>query len=151
MIKTQNCSTYRAKIQFPGPKALILSPTRELAIQIHQEVQKYSYRGIRRYVYCFDSIVRQTSAIWWSIFSAVIYGGSSRKNQVLQCEAGTFILFQRYSLRISFCPGVEIIIATPGRLNDLIMSNVLDVRSVTFLVEISSHRFPFRINNIRFY
>jgi superfamily II DNA/RNA helicase len=33
-----------------GPKALVLSPTRELAIQIHQEVQKYSYRGIRRFV-----------------------------------------------------------------------------------------------------
>lgn len=30
--------------------------------------------------------------------------------------------------------GVEIIIATPGRLNDLIMSNVVDVRTVTFLV-----------------
>jgi superfamily II DNA/RNA helicase len=41
----------RAKTQIQGPKALILSPTRELAIQIHQEVQKYSYRGIRRLVY----------------------------------------------------------------------------------------------------
>ncbi|CAF0936895.1 unnamed protein product [Adineta ricciae] len=85
-----------AKIKYQGPKALILSPTRELAIQIHQEVQKYSYRGIR---------------------SAVIYGGSSRKNQIHQCETG-----------------VEIIIATPGRLNDLVMSNVIDLRSVTFLV-----------------
>ncbi|UJR25523.1 hypothetical protein I4U23_006869 [Adineta vaga] len=84
------------KIAFHGPKALILSPTRELAIQIHQEVQKYSYRGIR---------------------SAVIYGGSSRKNQIYQCETG-----------------VEIIIATPGRLNDLVMSNVIDLRSVTYLV-----------------
>jgi superfamily II DNA/RNA helicase len=34
----------------------------------------------------------------------------------------------------SFIVGVEMIIATPGRLNDLIMSNVVDVRSVTFLV-----------------
>ncbi|CAF1010228.1 unnamed protein product [Rotaria sordida] len=86
----------KSKILLQGPKALILSPTRELAIQIHQEVQKYNYRGIR---------------------SAVIYGGSSRKNQIFQCEAG-----------------VEIIIATPGRLNDLVMSNVIDLRSVTFLV-----------------
>ncbi|CAF3836647.1 unnamed protein product [Rotaria magnacalcarata] len=86
----------KCKPAIQGPKALILSPTRELAIQIHQEVQKYSYRGIR---------------------SAVIYGGSSRKNQIFQCESG-----------------VEIIIATPGRLNDLVMSNVIDLRSVTFLV-----------------
>ncbi|CAF1252655.1 unnamed protein product [Adineta steineri] len=86
----------QTKTPIHGPKALILSPTRELAIQIHQEVQKYSYRGIR---------------------SAVIYGGSSRKNQIYQCETG-----------------VEIIIATPGRLNDLVMSNVIDLRSVTFLV-----------------
>lgn len=38
------------KVSIQGPRALILSPTRELAIQIHQEVQKYSYRGIRRFV-----------------------------------------------------------------------------------------------------
>lgn len=86
----------KTKSNINGPRALILSPTRELAIQIHQEVQKYNYRGIR---------------------SAVIYGGSSRKQQIFQCETG-----------------VEIIIATPGRLNDLIMSNVVDVRTVTFLV-----------------
>ncbi|CAF3871017.1 unnamed protein product [Rotaria sp. Silwood2] len=78
----------KSKTILHGPKALILSPTRELAIQIHQEVQ-----------------------------NAVIYGGSSRKSQIFQCEAG-----------------VEIIIATPGRLNDLVMSNVIDLRSVTFLV-----------------
>jgi superfamily II DNA/RNA helicase len=41
---------FRAKTAVQGPKALILSPTRELAIQIHQEVQKYNYRGIRRFV-----------------------------------------------------------------------------------------------------
>ncbi len=45
----------RAKTAVQGPKALILSPTRELAIQIHQEVQKYSYRGIRRLVRLEDS------------------------------------------------------------------------------------------------
>jgi superfamily II DNA/RNA helicase len=39
----------RVKLISNGPRALVLSPTRELAIQIHQEVQKYSYRGIRRY------------------------------------------------------------------------------------------------------
>ena len=30
--------------------------------------------------------------------------------------------------------GVEIIVATPGRLNDLIDSEIIDVKSVTYLV-----------------
>ena len=30
--------------------------------------------------------------------------------------------------------GVEIIVATPGRLNDLIMNGIIDIKSVTFLV-----------------
>lgn len=37
-----------------GPSALMLSPTRELALQIEQEVMKYSYKGIKRYV-CITS------------------------------------------------------------------------------------------------
>ena len=31
-----------------GPNALILSPTRELALQIADEVKKYEYHGIKR-------------------------------------------------------------------------------------------------------
>ena len=30
--------------------------------------------------------------------------------------------------------GVEIIVATPGRLNDLVMNNIINVKSVTYLV-----------------
>ncbi len=30
-----------------GPTVLILSPTRELALQIEKEINKYSYRGIK--------------------------------------------------------------------------------------------------------
>lgn len=30
--------------------------------------------------------------------------------------------------------GVEIVIATPGRLNDLVEANILDISSVTYLV-----------------
>lgn len=30
-----------------GPNVLVLSPTRELAIQIEKEVSKYSFRGIK--------------------------------------------------------------------------------------------------------
>ena len=36
-----------------GPNALILSPTRELALQIADEVKKYEYRGIKRSIVIF--------------------------------------------------------------------------------------------------
>ncbi|XP_077498085.1 putative ATP-dependent RNA helicase DDX43 [Amblyomma americanum] len=46
-----------------------------------------------------------------------IYGGGSRREQI-----------QTVNL------GVEIVIATPGRLNDLVMNNIIDLNYVTFLV-----------------
>ena len=38
----------KCNVIFIGPNVLILSPTRELALQIHDEVKKYEYRGIKR-------------------------------------------------------------------------------------------------------
>lgn len=49
--------------------------------------------------------------------SCCVYGGGSRREQVTTVEAG-----------------VQIIIATPGRLNDLICSDVVNVLSITYLV-----------------
>lgn len=46
-----------------------------------------------------------------------LYGGGDRRTQINKVEAG-----------------VEIIIATPGRLNDLVSANVLDITSITYLV-----------------
>lgn len=46
-----------------------------------------------------------------------VYGGGNRREQVNIVSKG-----------------VEIVVATPGRLNDLISSNIIDVRSVTYLV-----------------
>lgn len=46
-----------------------------------------------------------------------VYGGGDRKAQIAQIEEG-----------------VEIVIATPGRLNDLISFNIIDVASITYLV-----------------
>ena len=79
-----------------GPDALIMAPTRELALQIAGEVKKYSYKGIK---------------------SICIIGGEDRRAQISICEGG-----------------VEIVIATPGRLNDLVVGKHLDITSVSFLV-----------------
>ena len=65
-----------------GPNVLVLAPTRELALQIAEEVKKYEYRGIK---------------------SVCVYGGGDRRQQMKVVTEG-----------------VEIIIATPGRLNDLV-------------------------------
>ncbi|KZC13703.1 PREDICTED: probable ATP-dependent RNA helicase DDX43 [Dufourea novaeangliae] len=79
-----------------GPNVLVMAPTRELALQIEKEVNKYSYHGIK---------------------AVCVYGGGSRKEQV------NMVL-----------KGVEIVIATPGRLNDLVEANILNISSVTYLV-----------------
>ncbi|XP_033176272.1 probable ATP-dependent RNA helicase DDX43 [Bombus impatiens] len=79
-----------------GPTVLVLAPTRELALQIEKEVNKYSYHGIK---------------------AVCIYGGGCRKKQVTVVTEG-----------------VEIVIATPGRLNDLVRTEVLNVSSVSYLV-----------------
>ncbi|XP_078487611.1 putative ATP-dependent RNA helicase DDX43 [Ciona intestinalis] len=79
-----------------GPSAIVLTPTRELALQIEQEIKKYTYHGIR---------------------CVCVYGGGNRQNQIKLVTSG-----------------VEIIVATPGRFNDLLGCNVITLNSVTFLV-----------------
>lgn len=49
--------------------------------------------------------------------SVCIYGGGDRNGQIQDLKKG-----------------VDIIIATPGRLNDLQMNNFVNLRSVTYLV-----------------
>uniref|UniRef100_A0AAY4CIG1 RNA helicase n=1 Tax=Denticeps clupeoides TaxID=299321 RepID=A0AAY4CIG1_9TELE len=79
-----------------GPGMLVLTPTRELALQIEAECGKYSYKGFK---------------------SICIYGGGDRKSQIKVVSGG-----------------VDIVIATPGRLNDLQMNDLIDLRSITYLV-----------------
>lgn len=79
-----------------GPNVLVLAPTRELAIQIEMEVNKYQFRGIR---------------------AVCLYGGGERNKQIKLVQSG-----------------VEIIIATPGRLNDLVVAEYIDIASITYLV-----------------
>uniref|UniRef100_H2ZTV6 RNA helicase n=1 Tax=Latimeria chalumnae TaxID=7897 RepID=H2ZTV6_LATCH len=82
--------------QRDGPGMLVLTPTRELALQIKAECSKYSYKQIK---------------------STCIYGGGNRREQIN-----------------TVTKGVDIVIATPGRLNDLQMNNFINLKSITYLV-----------------
>ncbi len=86
-----------ARGKYRDPRALILAPTRELAIQIGDEFHAYGK----------DLSVRQ----------AVIFGGVSQHAQVQKLRRG-----------------VDIIIATPGRLLDLMEQGHVNLGAVEFLV-----------------
>ncbi len=78
-------------------RSLILAPTRELAVQIAENVRAYAkYLHLR---------------------IALVYGGASSKPQVQ-----------------SMLPGVDILIATPGRLLDLTDQGHINLGQVEFLV-----------------
>ncbi|KAF5275014.1 hypothetical protein FQA39_LY06951 [Lamprigera yunnana] len=79
-----------------GPAALIIAPTRELALQIEREVRKYQYKSIK---------------------AVCVYGGGNRQEQI-DCITS----------------GVDIVIATPGRLNDLVLAGYISVKYVTYVV-----------------
>ncbi|XP_037322402.1 probable ATP-dependent RNA helicase DDX43 [Pungitius pungitius] len=84
------------RAQRGGPGMLVLTPTRELALQIETECSKYRYKGYK---------------------SVCIYGGGDRRAQIGLVKAG-----------------VDIVIATPGRLNDLQMNELINLQSITYLV-----------------
>ena len=80
-----------------GPRALVLAPTRELAIQIGEEFRAYG-----KYLH-----LRHT----------VIFGGINQKRQVDALDRG-----------------VDIVVATPGRLLDLMNQGRLGLKAVEILV-----------------
>lgn len=78
-------------------KVLILTPTRELAIQVHESIIQYGkYLTLR---------------------SAVIYGGVKSHNQIKQLDSG-----------------LEILVATPGRLLDLYQQRAVKFDEIDTLV-----------------
>jgi len=88
------------KVQPTGKKpvrALVLTPTRELAAQVHESVESYSE--------------------FLDINSTVIFGGVKQMKQVARIKKG-----------------VDILIATPGRLLDLVDQKLLFLDKVEFLV-----------------
>lgn len=85
-------------VKTPRPiRALILTPTRELALQVSE-----SFRAYGRYL---------------GITTAVIFGGVPQNTQVAQLRRG-----------------VDILVATPGRLNDLIGQGHIRLSQVEVLI-----------------
>ena len=79
------------------PRAIVFSPTRELAIQIHDEARKF----------CKGSILK----------CQILYGGTSTGHQLRQ-------IFN----------GCDILVATPGRLLDLVGKGKVTFSSIEFVV-----------------
>jgi ATP-dependent RNA helicase DDX5/DBP2 len=80
-----------------GPIALVLAPTRELAMQIQEECQKFgASTGVK---------------------STCIYGGVPKNSQVRDLRKG-----------------VEVVVATPGRMIDMLESGTTNCYRVTYLV-----------------
>ncbi|EJF80994.1 DEAD/DEAH box helicase [Bartonella doshiae] len=78
-------------------RALILAPTRELAVQI-EETMRFFAKGTH-------------------LSTCLIFGGVSRLKQIKRMEAG-----------------VDILVATPGRLMDLVREKYVDLSQTRFLV-----------------
>merc|ERR1711871_1924325 len=80
-----------------GPIVLVLAPTRELAVQIKVECDKFGASS--------------------QIKNTCVYGGAPKRHQTGDLQRG-----------------VEIVIATPGRLIDFLESGVTNLRRVAYLV-----------------
>ncbi len=93
----QKLLTGEGKRTAKGARSLILAPTRELAIQISENVRAYG-----KYLH---------------LKSTLIYGGAGAKPQIKAMAAG-----------------VDILIATPGRLLDLMNQRHVNLGNVEFLV-----------------
>lgn len=78
-------------------RALVVTPTRELALQIFE-----SYRDYGKYT---------------NLRSAVIFGGVSQKPQEVELKKG-----------------IDILVATPGRLNDLINQGIVNIGSIEIFI-----------------
>lgn len=78
-------------------RALVVTPTRELALQIFENFNSYGK--------------------FLELRSAVIFGGVSQRPQ-----------------EVALQKGVDILVATPGRLNDLIQQKLVDLKDLKLLV-----------------
>lgn len=88
---------YKQGMKRTNPRALILTPTRELAIQIGESIAAYGK--------------------FLPLKHTVIFGGVSQHQQVMALRSG-----------------VDIVVATPGRLLDLMQQQLLSLRDINYFV-----------------
>jgi ATP-dependent RNA helicase DDX5/DBP2 len=98
-----------------GPIVLVLAPTRELAVQIQNECIKFGSSS--------------------KIQNTCVYGGVPKGPQIRDLQKGKIISHSLlFRLESNNTKGVEICIATPGRLIDMLESRKTNLRRVTYLV-----------------
>ncbi|MDR3192275.1 MAG: DEAD/DEAH box helicase [Treponema sp.] len=102
----------RISRQGHAPQALILTPTRELALQVSRELASLTpAAGSSAIAQGPDGNIR-----FWPRITAV-YGGASIRTQILDLKRGT-----------------EIVVGTPGRVMDLMDRKVLDLSGVDWFI-----------------
>lgn len=88
----------RLDIEMAKPQVIVLSPTRELCVQIANDLNDYA-----KYLNYFRVVA--------------VYGGASIENQIKTLK-----------------DGVQVIVATPGRMNDIIRRKKVDLTQINTLV-----------------
>ncbi len=97
MTQADGAARSRQSGSHRGPRALVVAPTRELVVQIEENVRAYAKHVPLR--------------------MATIFGGVSERPQIAALRSG-----------------VDLVVATPGRLIDLMDQRVADLSGVEFLV-----------------
>jgi ATP-dependent RNA helicase DDX46/PRP5 len=107
--------------QMEGPVAIVMTPTRELAVQIHRECKPFlKVMNLRvkssDHRFCFSTHIKFLDCKQ----AVCAYGGSPIKDQIAELKKGA-----------------EIIVCTPGRMIDLLTANsgrVTNLKRVTYVV-----------------
>ncbi|GHU10090.1 hypothetical protein FACS1894151_09090 [Spirochaetia bacterium] len=113
---------YVRGVYVPGhaPRALILTPTRELALQISREIASFIPQSVDFKSGDSNSGDSQGESVRLSRAMpriAAVYGGASIRSQIIDLKRG-----------------VEIVVGTPGRIIDLMDRKVLELQGISWFI-----------------
>jgi ATP-dependent RNA helicase DeaD len=94
------------KGQGHAPRAIILTPTRELALQVSREIESIRFDA--------GDIKAKPAQ---NLRITAVYGGASIRSQILDLKRGT-----------------EIVVGTPGRVMDLMERKILDLSAIDWFI-----------------